>query len=592
MRSFRTILPFLKENKWRYLLGILTLIVVDAASLIMPQVLRQFVDWAQMQTLTMDRVMLTAGAVLGIGVAISVGRFIWRTMLFGSARRLGYWLRDKLFQHYLSLDSNFYHKNRTGDLMAHATNDVQTVQNSMGGGVMLVVDSLFMTIMTVVMMIITVGLKTSAFALIALPFIAIAVSAISKPTQKRSRIVQNTFSDMTTEVQENLSGIRVIKATGIEVERSDRFQQVNELYRKRNVDLVKIDGLFDPVITTLSGFSFAIFLIYGAGEVLAGRNTIGDFVAVINYLYMIVWPMVALGFIANNFQRGIASMKRINEILVQKPGIKEVEHPVLLENPKGQLTFEDVSFRYRTDMPYVLEHVNLDVEPGTTLAIVGRTGSGKSTLIDLVMRLYDVSDGVIRFDGVDIRDLSLEQLRDAISSVPQTSFLFSKTIRDNIAFSSLEEVSEERIVEAAKFAQVHDDILAMPEGYDTVVGERGVTLSGGQKQRISIARAYLRNAPLMILDDALSAVDTETEDEILHHLRQHGKSLILISQRISTVKSADHIIVLEDGTITQEGTHEALMRDSSGYYRTLYDKQLLESELEADQFRTQTGGAM
>lgn len=580
MKSFRTIAPFLKENKWRYIIGILTLILVDAASLLMPQVLRLFANWAQRQELTSERIWIAVGMILALGVFISAGRFVWRTQLFGSARRLGYWLRDKLFRHYLELDANFYHKNRTGDLMAHATNDVQAIMYSMGGGIMLVVDSTFMTVMTVVMMLITVGIRSTLFALAALPFVAIAVFVIAKPTQKRSREVQNTFSDMTTEVQENLSGIRVIKATGIEGDRSHRFEAVSDRYMKRNIALVRIDGLFDPVITTLSGISFVIFIVYGSREVLSGRMLIGDFISIINYLYMIVWPMVALGFIANNFQRGIASMKRINEIFSQKPEIVEVQNPMTISDPKGRVEFKNVRFQYKKDLPFVMDDVSFSLEPGKSLAVIGKTGSGKSTLINLIMRMYDVTEGEILFDGVDVRDLSLEELRYAIASVPQTSFLFSKSIRDNIGFSSAEEATEEQIVVAAKFAQVHDDICQMPAGYDTIVGERGVTLSGGQKQRISIARAYLRHAPLMILDDSLSAVDTETEDAILDHLTEHGKSLILISQRISTVKNADHIIVIEEGKISQEGTHEELMRDAEGYYKNLYDKQLLESKLE------------
>jgi ATP-binding cassette subfamily B protein len=580
LKAYKTIWPFMKKNIHHYVIGIVLLMMVDGASLLVPQVLRTFTDWAQQGQLNGQRIGLAVFWMMGLGTAIAVGRYVWRTQLYGTAKELEYWLRDKLFRHYLTLDSDYYKHAKTGDLMAHATNDVKAVSNTMGGGIMMIIDSIFMTILTIVMMVATVGLKISLVALTALPFISLVIGAISKPVQLRSRMVQNTFSDLTTEVQENLSGIRVIKATGVEALRARSFAVVNERYKKNNMDLVKLNGLFHPIIDLFSGLSFVVFILYGSHQILTGVITLGDFVAVVNYLHMILWPMIALGMIANMFQRGIASMDRLNQIFKVDPKIKEEENPISLKKPDGSVRFDNVSFRFAPGLPLVLKEVSFQVNSGESLAILGRTGSGKSTVMDLLLRLYDVEEGEILFSGVPIKKLRLEHLRSAIAAVPQDSFLFSKTIAENIAFSMKDQVDPSIVEKAARFAKVHEDILSMPDGYDTLVGERGVTLSGGQKQRICIARAYLRNAPLLILDDSLSAVDTETEDAILQHLRQLGQSLVLISQRISAVKNADQILVMDDGEIIQRGTHESLMAQRGGLYQTLYEHQLLESQLD------------
>lgn len=580
MKAYKTLLPFLKKNIHHYVIGVLLLMLVDAANLMVPQVLRTFADWAQLGELTTERIGQTVLWVMGLGAFIAAGRFIWRTRLYGTAKELEYWLRDKLFAHYLHLDTDYYKHSKIGDLMAHATNDVKAVSNSMGGGIMMIIDSVFMTVLTVVMMVATVGIKVSLVALLALPFISLAIGRISKPAQRCSRMVQNTFSDLTTEVQENLSGIRVVKSSGVEKSRSKSFSKVNETYKINNMALVKLNGLFHPAIDVFSGIGFVVFILYGSYQILAGAMTLGDFVAVLNYLRMIIWPMVALGMIANIFQRGIASMDRLNLIFRERSNILEDEDAVSLRKPNGSVTFKNVSFRYDDDLPLVLEDVSFHLDKGESLAILGRTGSGKSTVIDLILRLYEVEQGEISFSGVPVKKMKLEDLRSSIAAVPQDSFLFSKSIAENISFSLKEKVEREVIEEAGRFAKVHEDIIAMPDGYDTLVGERGVTLSGGQKQRVCIARAYLRRAPLLILDDSLSAVDTETEEAILQHLRQLGQSLILISQRISAVKNADQILVMDEGRIVQQGTHDSLMKEKDGLYRSIYKHQLLKTQLD------------
>ncbi len=587
MREYRTILPFIRENKWRYVFGIIALLFVDVANLLVPQVLRRFADWAQLGELTLERSGQTALQILMLGMAVAAGRYFWRVYIFGTARRLEYWLRDKLFKKYLTLDDSFFNQNRTGDLMAHVTNDVLMVRNSMGGGVIMIVDAVFMTLFTVVMMIYTVGFRTAMVALLALPFITVVVFSMSKPLQRRSREVQDTFSELTTEVQENISGVNSIKAFGIEGDRSTAFGELNQKYQRKNLDMLRMSALFDPLIQFISGIALVIFMLYGVQRMLSGSLSLGDFVAVLNYLRLMVWPLMAIGLVVNSFQRGIAAVGRINEIFAAEPKVKEVATPakIIEAEEKDQplkIEFKDVYFRYGDKLPWVLEGVNFTLEGDESLAILGRTGSGKSTILNLLLRRYDVCSGQILLNGVDVRDVAFEDLYSRIAFVEQESFLFSRTIAGNIAFSSDDAYDPVAVQQAAEFSQVASDIEAMPEKYRTWVGERGVTLSGGQKQRLAIARAYYQDAEFLVLDDSLSAVDTNTEREILNHLEDLERGLILVSQRVSTVQRADQILVLENGTIAQRGTHAELLEDKMGFYARLYQRQLLESELRED----------
>lgn len=579
MREFKTILPFFKENHRHYIFGILMLILVDAASLYTPQVVRRFADLAQAGQLNERLIFELMAWISGLGLFMAVGRYFWRNAIFGAARRLEYWLRDKLFRHYLRLDQRFFNMHSTGDLMAHATNDVVMVGQSMGFGVMMLVDSLFMTIFTIIMLISTIGVVNALVALVSLPLLAYVIAKLMGPIQTRSRALQNAFSDLTSETQENLSGMRVIKACAIEDNRSDSFREVNTDYAKKFIRWSMMDMLFDPTVTLISGLSFVVFILYGALQIRSGALTIGAFVATMEYLNMIVWPLIAMGLIVSQFQRGVSSMARLNEIFRMQSAVQEVENPVDDGDRQGEVEFRHVSFRYGPDLPWVLQDISFTLHSGNSLAILGKTGVGKSTIIQLLLRRYDVTEGQILVDGVDIRQCSFARLYDTFGIVAQESFLFSRTIAGNIAFSG-EEEDREAVIKAARFAQVDKDIEAMKEGYDTVVGERGVTLSGGQKQRISIARAYYRKAPILLLDDSLSAVDTETESRILSGLKKHKKGLIMISQRVSTVQHADEILVLEEGRITQRGNHEQLVNEE-GFYCDLYHRQLLESQVNA-----------
>jgi ATP-binding cassette subfamily B protein len=410
---------------------------------------------------------------------------------------------------------------------------------------------------------------------------------MSKPLQRRSREVQDTFSELTTEVQENISGVNSIKAFGIEDDRSAAFGELNQKYQRKNLDMLRMSALFDPLIQFISGIALVIFMLYGVQRMLSGSLSLGDFVAVLNYLRLMVWPLMAIGLVVNSFQRGIAAIGRINEIFAAEPKVKEVATPakIIEAEEKEQplrIEFKDVYFRYGDKLPWVLEGVNFSIEGDESLAILGRTGSGKSTILNLLLRRYDVCSGQILLNGVDVRDVAFEDLYSRIAFVEQESFLFSRTIAGNIAFSSDDAYDPVAVQQAAEFSQVAPDIEAMPEKYRTWVGERGVTLSGGQKQRLAIARAYYQDAEFLVLDDSLSAVDTNTEREILNHLEHLERGLILVSQRVSTVQRADQILVLEDGTIAQRGTHAELLEDKAGFYARLYQRQLLESELRED----------
>lgn len=588
MKEYRTILTFIRENKWRYGIGIVSLLFVDTISLLIPQIMRRFANWAQFGDLTEDRILWATVAIFLLGIAVAAGRYGWRVYIFGTARQLEYWLRDKLFQKYLSLDDHFFIKHRTGDLMAHVTNDVLMVRNSMGGGVIMIVDAIFMTIFSIAMMIYTVGLRTTIVSLLALPFITVIVFSMSKPLQRRSREVQDSFSDLTNEVQENITGISNIKAFGIEDKRSDDFSQVNEMYRQKNMGMLKLSVLFDPLIECVAGFALVIFIFYSSNLLLRESLTLGDFIALLNYLHMMVWPLMAIGLVVNSFQRGIAAMGRINEIFAAEAKVRESAVPAKMADYKAgdkklTIEFKDVWFRYADDLPWVLQGVSFKLQDKKSLAIIGRTGTGKSTILSLLLRRYDVSAGQVLINDTDVKDIAFADLYNAISYVEQESFIFSRTIAGNIAFSSDEQYEIEKVKEAAAFAHIARDIEAMPDAYKSWVGERGVNLSGGQKQRLAIARAYYQQSKILLLDDSLSAVDTNTEREILNQLAKINKGLIMVSQRVSTVQRADEILVLEDGVISQRGNHQSLMQDRENFYARLYQKQLLEKELKEDQ---------
>lgn len=579
MRAFAPLKPFLLRNKWRYLFGLFFLLVVDLLQLLLPQVLKFATDLLQTHQMTTPLLLQSALYILLIGIGISLGRFLWRTLLIGTSRSLEYELRNRYFSHLLTLDAHFFHRQKTGDLMAHATNDIQTVRFALGQGVMMAFDATFMAVFAIVMMIYTSNLVTTLIALSSLPFLGGVVWWFNRTIHKRSRDVQDAFSSLTDITQEYFSGIRVIRAFVAEERAAEQFEAKNQNNRDKNYRLIKVSGMFRPLVMMISAISFIVLLIYGALAVMDGHMTLGTFIALHNYIRLLVWPMMAMGFIVNIMQRGIASMERLNDIFAVKSQINEAEHPISLPSPRGDIAFEKVSFRFPGQSREALKNVSFTIHEGQTLGVIGPTGSGKSTIAQLLVRFFDIDSGSIRFDGVDIRDLRIHDLRKNIAYVPQDVFLFSETILENIGFAEDTAISRNEAVTAAEFAAVHDSITGFPEQYDTLLGERGVTLSGGQKQRISLARAMVKDAPLLLLDDSLSAVDAKTQEDILSHIRDVRQTLLLVSHRVMSVMHADHIIVLENGEITESGTHDELM-ELGGYYADLYEKQQLEQEVD------------
>ncbi len=584
MKAFARLKDFFKEHKWSYIFGISWLLAIDLVQLIVPQILRKVTNLLQEGLLDSKGLLKYSLLILVTGVLIALGRYFWRIYIFGTSRKMEYYLRNTLFEHLLTLSPSYYNTHKTGDLMAHATNDINAVRLASGQGIMMAVDAIFLTILSMVMMIKTTNIRLTIIALITLPFITLTVSKFGKVIYKRFISVQEAFSNLTDTTQENFAGIRVIKSFVQEDLIMDEFTQVNEDNLNKNLNLVKVSGIFHPLIQFVASVSFLVVIVYGGKLVMLDTISLGDFIAFNNYLGLLIWPMMAVGWVINILQRGVASMERINTILDEEAEIVDAKNPIPMENVKGKIQFKNVEFRYPNTTEPVLKDINFTLKEGETLAIVGRTGSGKTTLVNLLLRLYDIENGKILLDNIDIRDIKLKDLRENIAYVPQDNFLFSSTIKENIEFAFDHGLPQEKVFTAAQAAQVYDNIIDFPEGFDTVLGERGVTLSGGQKQRVSIARALAKDAPILILDDSLSSVDTETEEKILNNLETltGKKTLIIISHRISTVQNANEIIVLDDGHIIERGTHESLLKNN-GLYNYLYEKQLLEEKIKGSE---------
>ncbi len=578
-RELKTLLPYLKKYRDRVALGVLFIFLTNVFSLSGPRVLRLAIDSLK-ENLTAMSLLYFAGFILLVSFGEGFFRFWMRQTIIVVSRLIEYDLRNDFFGHLQRMSRSFYNRNSTGDLMARATNDLNSVRTVLGPGIMYASNTIVLGLGAFIFML-SMNVKMTLIALLILPVMAIVVNRTMGRIHAIYEKIQEQFAKITTRVQENLSGIRVIKSYLREDFEIEQFRHLNRDYMQKSVALGKIEGVLWAGMGFLSGGGALLLLWIGGLEVIHERLSWGEFVAFFAYMTLLTWPMIALGWVINVVQQGTASMGRLNRILETAPDIRDSEltnHAI--QKLRGEIEFQNVSFQYNENA-WALRHLHLKIPAGMTLAIVGHTGSGKSTLVNLIPRLYDATEGKILIDGIDVKQIPLQVLRGEIGGVPQETFLFSETIRENILFG-VQPGNGESMQSAATIARVHDEIEGFSERYETLLGERGINLSGGQKQRTAIARAVVRQPSILILDDALSSVDTYTEDEILRGLRgvMRERTSIIISHRVSTVRDADLIIVLKDGGIVEKGTHELLMQ-KDGYYAELSRMQQWEEDLEA-----------
>ncbi|MCQ2537456.1 MAG: ABC transporter ATP-binding protein/permease [Lachnospiraceae bacterium] len=609
---------YIGRHWFAYIVGLVTLFVVDYVNLFVPQFTGEITDGLTYGSLDKGGILRLVLMILGCGAIIMLGRFLWRYTLFGACRKIEYEIRVDLYAHLSTQSANFFNNNKTGDLMSYFTNDLGAIRQAVGMAVISAFDASVMAIMVLIKMAVYVDVPLTLISIIPLVFILFGGAFYGKLVEKRFDEKQEAFSKMSDQVQESISGIRVIKAFVQEKKELDAFAKINAFNKKKNMRVVGLMAVVGSLLELLIGSACVLALFFGGKLVMDGGLTPGKFVAFMQYLMMLVWPMIAMGNTITSFSQGLASMKRIGALFNEQTDVWDTEKTdKSISSLKGQISLKNLTFKYREELPTVLDKVTVDVPKGTSLAIIGRTGSGKSTIANLLLHLYNVEDGQIFLDGQDINTIPLYTLRKHIAYVPQDNFLFSDTLQSNIAFGAREyrELPKNKKIEkkiilskeeeleayleaelakresladkvyddldkveaAAKAACIHDNIVEFPKGYATMVGERGVTVSGGQKQRSSIARALMKDAPILILDDSLSAVDTDTEESILGNLKKlrAGKTTIIIAHRISTIENCDKILVLDEGKVAEYGTHEELVA-KGGMYADLYEKQLLE----------------
>ena len=565
------------------------MLFATAISLVSPWILKFAIDDLADATTVVTRGDLAfyAGLLLGVSLLVGCFRFLMRRIIIGVSREIEYDLRNDFFAHLQRLPLGYFQANRTGDLMSRATNDLSAVRMMVGPAIMYSVSTGLIFVVATVLML-SIDVRLTLIALIPLPFVSLSVKYFGTAIYKRSERIQAQLSDLSAVVQEALAGVRVVRAYGREDVELERFKRANQEYVERNRLLIQLQGLFYPSLAFFLGLGALLVLWLGSRQVILGRITIGEFVAFNAYLVMLSWPMIAFGWVTNMLQRGMASWTRMREVLDVEPSIADTSAQPGFRSPadiRGSVELRNLTFAYNGEP--VLDQISVTIEPGQTLALVGATGSGKSTLLSLLPRLHEPPPGTVFVDGVDVRHIPLAVLRGAIGYVPQEPFLFSDTLGDNVAFGARREAlrahaERDPMQRAVAIARLDKDVSEFPSGYDTIVGERGITLSGGQKQRTAIARALMVDPRILILDDALSAVDTYTEEEILSRLREtlRQRTSIIVSHRISTVRDADLIVVLDRGRVVERGTHDGLLaRD--GLYANLFKKQLLEAELDA-----------
>ncbi len=583
MRLLRTLHPFLRPYRGAILLGLLLVVVANAFAAVAPRLLGLAIDAIGRPDATQRTVLTYAGLVILFAVAAGAARYGMRELLNGMSRRIETDLRDAFFEHLLRLDAGFHATNRTGDLMSRATNDTQAVRMAVGPGVMYLVNTLFSTAFALALML-RISPRLTALALVPLALLPPVVLLFGRAIHRRFERIQDHLGVLSNMVQENLAGVRIVRAYTQEEVQEREFDALNREYLAKNMALARTSGVFHPTLGLLTGLGTVVVLWIGGGEAIRGEISSGDFVAFSFYLAMLTWPMIALGWVTNLFERGAAALGRIDAIMRTEPAVRAPAEPVRLEAVRGEIEFRNVSFRYPGTERDVLRNVSFRIPAGKTAALVGPTGAGKSTVVALLTRQYDPTAGEVLLDGVPLTRLDPAQVRAAMGVVPQESFVFSETIEDNLALGlPPDAVLDGRLAEAVAVSRLDEALAILPAGLQTRLGERGVNLSGGQRQRASLARALVRDPRVLVLDDALSAVDTHTETEILEGLRRvlEGRTALIISHRVTAVKDADLILVLDGGRIVERGRHEDLLA-RGGVYASLLRRQVLTEDLEGD----------